>query len=88
MLSTFIETHQFSQSSIHLKVFISSSIFHISISFYWSQVRLHYQGSYASGKLKFFQGQGIVREFYYLSGKNEILSKCQGSVREFYISVR
>ena len=39
-----------------------------------------------SGKLKFFQGQGFVREFY-LSGKNEILSKCQGNVRKFYISV-
>ena len=40
-----------------------------------------------SGELKFFQGQGIVREFYDLSGKNEILSKCQGNIREFYISV-
>ena len=36
---------------------------------------------------KFFQGQGIVREFDILSGKNEILSKCQGIIREFYISV-
>ena len=48
------------------------------------------QGSYASGKCQgifFFQGQGIVREFHIVSGKNEILSKCQGSVREFYISV-
>ena len=34
-----------------------------------------------------FQGQGIVREFHIVSGKNEILSKCQGIVREFYISV-
>ena len=37
-----------------------------------------------SGKLKNFQGQGIVREFYVLSGKNECLLKCQGNVREFY----
>ena len=37
-----------------------------------------------SGKFKFFQGQGIVREFYVLSGKNECLLKCQGNVREFY----
>ena len=40
-----------------------------------------------SGNFKFFQGQGIVREFHIMSGKNEILSKCQGIVREFYISV-
>ena len=32
-----------------------------------------------SGKFKFFQGQGIVREFCDVSGKNEILQrKCQG----------
>ena len=37
-----------------------------------------------SGKLKFFQGQGIVREFYVVSGKNECFLKCQGYVREFY----
>ena len=37
-----------------------------------------------SGKFKFFQGQGIVREFYVVSGKNELLIKCQGNVREFY----
>ena len=37
-----------------------------------------------SGKFKFFQGQGIVREFYVVSGKNEFLLKCQGNVREFY----
>ena len=37
-----------------------------------------------SGKFKFFQGQGIVREFYVVSGKNECLLKCQGNVREFY----
>ena len=36
-----------------------------------------------SGKFKFFQGQGIVREFYVLSGKNECFLKCQGNVREF-----
>ena len=42
------------------------------------------QGSYASGKFNFFQGQGIVREFYVVSGKNECLLKCQGNVREFY----
>ena len=39
-----------------------------------------------SGKFKFFQGQGIVREFCDVSGKNEILQKCQGNVKEFYIS--
>ena len=37
-----------------------------------------------SGKFKFFQGQGIVREFYAVSVKNEVLPKCQGNVREFY----
>ena len=36
-----------------------------------------------SGKFKFFQGQGIVREFYVVSGKNRYLLKCQGNVREF-----
>ena len=36
-----------------------------------------------SGKFKFFQGQGIVREFYVVSGKNEFFLKCQGNVREF-----
>ena len=36
-----------------------------------------------SGKYKFFQGQGIVREFYIVSGKTEFLLKCQGNVREF-----
>ena len=38
-----------------------------------------------SGKFNFFQGQGIVREFCDVSGKNESLQKCQGNVREFYI---
>ena len=38
-----------------------------------------------SGKFKFFQGQGIVRESYAVSGKNEYLLKCQGNVREFMI---
>ena len=37
-----------------------------------------------SGKLNFFQGQGIVREFYAVSVKNKALLKCQGNVREFY----
>ena len=37
-----------------------------------------------SGKLIFFQGQGIVREIYVVSGKNDFLLKCQGNVREFY----
>ena len=37
-----------------------------------------------SGKSKFFQGQGIVREFYAVSVKNECLLNCQGNVREFY----
>ena len=39
-----------------------------------------------SGKFNFFQGQGIVREFCDVSGKNIILQKCQGNVREFCIS--
>ena len=34
----------------------------------------------------FFQGQGIVREFCDVLGKNEILQKAQGNVRELYIS--
>ena len=34
----------------------------------------------------FFQGLEIVREFCDLSGKNEMLQKYQGNVREFYIS--
>ena len=37
-----------------------------------------------SVKSKFFQGQGIVREFYVGSVKNGYLLKCQGNVREFY----
>ena len=37
-----------------------------------------------SGKFNFFQGQGIVREFYAVSVKNEVLLKCQGNVRDFY----
>ena len=37
-----------------------------------------------SGKFNFFQGQGIVREFYVVSVKNECFLKCQGNVREFY----
>ena len=37
-----------------------------------------------SGKFKFFQGQGIVREFNVVSGKNECFLKCQGNIREFY----
>ena len=37
-----------------------------------------------SGKFEIFQGQGIVREFYVVSGKNECLLKCQRNVREFY----
>ena len=36
-----------------------------------------------SGKLNFFQGQGIVREFCKLSGKLGNIVKCQGIVREF-----
>ena len=42
---------------------------------------VHWQGSYASGKFKFFQGQGIVREFYVVSGKNECFLKCQGILK-------
>ena len=45
------------------------------------------QGSYASGKLKIFQGQGIVREFHNLSGKIEFLLKCQG-ILEFQMKFR
>ena len=37
-----------------------------------------------SGKFKFFQGQGIVREFYVVSVKNRYLQRCRGNVREFY----
>ena len=37
-----------------------------------------------SGKFKFFQGQGTVREFYVVSVKNRFLLKCQGNFREFY----
>ena len=36
-----------------------------------------------SGKFKFFQGQGIVREFCDVSGKNEILQK---NVREMSVN--
>ena len=32
-------------------------------------------GSYMSGKFNFFQGQGVVREFCDVSGKNEILQE-------------
>ena len=39
-----------------------------------------------SGKFIFFQGQGIVREFYVVSVKNGYLLKCQGNVREFLFS--
>ena len=45
------------------------------------------QGSYASGKFKIFQGQGIVREFHNLSGKIEFLLKCQG-ILEFQMKFR
>ena len=34
-----------------------------------------------SGKFKFFQGQGIVREFYVVSGKNVYFLKCQGILK-------
>ena len=37
-----------------------------------------------SGKFNFFQGQGIVKEFYVVSVKKGYLLKCQGNVREFY----
>ena len=36
-----------------------------------------------SGKFKFFQGQGIVREFYAVSVKIRYLLTCQGNGREF-----
>ena len=34
-------------------------------------------------EIKKIQGQGIVREIYVVSGKNECFLKCQGNVREF-----
>ena len=34
-----------------------------------------------SGKLKFFQGQGIVREFCKLSGKLRNIVNCQGILK-------
>ena len=34
-----------------------------------------------SGKLKNFQGQGIVREFYVVSGENACFLKCQGILK-------
>ena len=37
-----------------------------------------------SGKFYFFQGQGIVREFNVVSGKNDCFLKCQGNIRDFY----
>ena len=40
-----------------------------------------------SGKLKIFQGQGIVREFHNLSGKIEFLLKCRG-ILEFQMKFR
>ena len=40
-----------------------------------------------SGKLKNFQGQGIVREFHNPSGKIEFLLKCQG-ILEFQMKFR
>ena len=36
-----------------------------------------------SGKLNFFQGQGIVREYCEPSGKFENIGKCQEIIREF-----
>ena len=53
---------------------------------YWSKcfVLRVIQSSYASGKFQFFQGHGIVREFFTIcQGKMKF---CQ-NVREFYISV-
>ena len=47
-------------------------------------VSISEQGSYASGK---GQGNLIFFKVRELSGKHEILSKYQGIVREFYISV-
>ena len=50
-------------------------------------IRVNVSGK-CQGNLNFLfsQGQGFVREFCDVSGKNEILQKCQGNVREFYIS--
>ena len=39
-----------------------------------------------SGRFNCFQAQGIVRKICDVLGKNEILQKGQGNVREFYIS--
>ena len=47
------------------------------------QIFIDFRVHMRQGNLKFFK----VREFYDLSGKNEILPKCQGNCREFYISV-
>ena len=49
----------------------------------WGQLSGFIRVREMSGKLKIFQGQGIVREFHNLSGKIEFLLKCQGDVREF-----
>ena len=61
----------------------------LKINFFIIFFQEHYQTGFIrvremSGKFNFFQGQGIVREFYAVSGKNECLLKCQGNVREFY----
>ena len=40
-----------------------------------------------SGKFKFFQGQGIVREFNVVSGKNEFFLKCQG-ILKFLVCIK
>ena len=37
-----------------------------------------------SGKSKCFQGQGLVREFYVVSGKNEFFSKMSGKCQGIY----
>ena len=61
----------------------------LSINYISWYMRLWYLSGFIrvremSGKFKFFQGQGIVREFYVVSVKNRYLLKCQGNVREFY----
>ena len=38
------------------------------------------------GNFNFFQGQGIVKEFYVVSGKNECFLKCQEMSGNFKIS--
>ena len=42
------------------------------------------QGKLMSGKFDFFQGQGVVRGFYVVSGEMNVCLSVRGNVREFY----